>query len=72
MPWRKEEQHLFVAARHNYVDLIPLLLHHGANIHHETPTWGITALIVASKQNYVDVVRMLLEYDANINDCMMD
>lgn len=59
---------LLIAAEMGNVNLIELLLSHGANINEKnSQLLGHTALYLATKGNHEDAIKLLLKRDANIN-----
>ena len=53
------------AAKRGHVDIVKLLLEHGANPNIQENKYGYTPLHVAVKNCHVDVVRVLLEHGAD-------
>ena len=66
---------LMIASQEGHIEIIELLLLHGADINKKTPIpktpkyiGGGTALIFASGEGKTEVVKSLLKHSANIND----
>ena len=56
---------MYVASSHGHVDVVRVLLEHGAEIN-KAANSGCTPLFIASQEGRVDVVRVLVEQGADI------
>ena len=63
---RFDESPLVTAARCQYLNIVRVLLTHGANVN-ATGRDGVTALMEATRHNATPIVRLLLEYGADTN-----
>jgi ankyrin repeat protein len=56
-----------MASQQGHVDVVRVLVEHGADINKAANDGGATPLYIASYDGHVDVVRVLLEQGADIN-----
>jgi len=57
---------LYIACYRGYIEVVSLLLNHGANVNQPKNT-GTTPLYIACANGYVEIVSLLLKNGANVN-----
>jgi ankyrin repeat protein len=57
---------LVLAALRGYLEIVSLLIKHGANVNH-TDSTGFTALLEAARRGHTPIARLLIEGEADIN-----
>ncbi|XP_045166338.1 ankyrin repeat domain-containing protein 10-like [Mercenaria mercenaria] len=63
---KKDGTALFWSCCRGYLDIVHLLLLHGADVNMST-AWGATPLHASADHNHVDILILLLKYGANVN-----
>jgi ankyrin repeat protein len=63
----EKERPLVLAAEKGNIDIVKLLLEHGADVNGTESKYGSAPLHFAAQKGYLDVVKLLLDYGADIN-----
>ena len=58
---------LKLASEKGYLDLVKILLEHGADVNSTTGDYDYTALMYASKYEHIKIVQILLKHGADVN-----